>query len=611
MEKHRRGVAAYGGNMGNFRKKFKSSFRARMMLYFYVLTLIPVLFTSVILYSTALKSVMSMAETSSRQIVDSAAAELNELMHNMASLPSIIRSDVAFQQMLRKEYSDESERVTDCSKGTATLVTLNRYQPDIYGIYVLMDNGAAMKSRYFDLRNEDFRSMALYRYVRNAEQQIWLTPEQGSAIAETVGDPVIACGTPMRDIISGESRGIIMVEVRKFRIQKILSMDIGKGGELFLMNDRLEPVALIRQSTQEDSLMQRIHSLQPEQLASDGQTLRVSGGVLIYRRLSANGWYVAGFIPQSALRAKGNVITVTVILLTLLSWLSIGAAARRISNYELEPIYRLLKTIRRIEQQDDLHARCEVVREDEIGNLTASFNQMTGHVLRLNESILQEQERLRDAEFRALQAQIKPHFLYNTLDSIAWLSRRHENQKVVEMVMALTDFFRIALSRGADIISVKEEVAHVQSYLKIQKIRYDSLFDYDFYIESGAERYAIPKLVLQPIVENALYHGVKPSGRKCRICVNVLEQDDYLLLEVIDNGAGIAPEDVARLEAALAQRTGMRDKCFGIVNVNERIRSFSGDRFGLSVSSAPGIGTLVSIRLVKRLDGDLDVIHKK
>ena len=107
--------------MGNFRKKFKSSFRARMMLYFYVLTLIPVLFTSVILYSTALKSVMSMAETSSRQIVDSAAAELNELMHNMASLPSIIRSDVAFQQMLRKEYSDESERVTDCSKGTATL----------------------------------------------------------------------------------------------------------------------------------------------------------------------------------------------------------------------------------------------------------------------------------------------------------------------------------------------------------------------------------------------------------------------------------------------------------------------------------------------------------
>ena len=585
--------------MSNLKNKFKASFQTRMTIYFYVLTLIPVLITSLLLHQVSMNNIVEMAASSSRQIVDSAGKELDELMLSMASLPLIIRSDASFQRMLRTEYRSESARVMDESKGTATLAALNEYQPDIYGIYVLMDNGVAMKSRYFDFQMEDFRTSALYQTVRAADGPVWFTPDQGSMLAETVGDPIIACGMPMRDIISGEPHGIIMVEARKFLLQKKLALDIGKGGELFLLDQQLNTVALARQSPQEDYLKELIATLRKEQLDDDGNTLAVKDGILVYHQLHTNGWYVAGFIPQSALREKGKIISVLVAVMAVLSWAMICFAATKVSRYELKPIRIIVQTIRQIEK-NDLHARCEVVRPDEIGAMAASFNQMTAHVLQLNENIRLEQERLHQAEFRALQAQIKPHFLYNTLDSIAWLSRKRENQKVVEMVMALTDFFRTSLSRGADIIPVSVEVEHVSSYLKIQKIRYENLFDYDIFVDQTAGAYLIPKLVLQPIVENALYHGIKPSGRRCMIHINVLEQTDCILLEVLDDGNGMPPDKLQRLRDALSHCEEAQNQSFGMVNVNDRIRSFSDGKYGLSIASETGMGTLVTLRIGKK-----------
>ncbi|MCQ5128277.1 sensor histidine kinase [Butyricicoccus faecihominis] len=584
--------------MVNMKKKFESSFQTRMTIYFYVLTLIPVLITSLLLHQVSINNIVDMAASSSRQIVDSAGKELDELMLSMSSLPLIIRSDASFQRMLRTEYQSETARVTDESKGTATLASLNEFQPDIYGIYVLMDNGAAMKSRYFDFQMEDFRTSTLYQNVRAAEGPVWFTPDQGSMLAETVGDPIIACGMPMRDIITGEPRGIIMVEARKFLLQKKLALDIGKGGELFLLDQQLNTVALARQSPQEDYLKKLIASLQKEQFDGDSNTLSVKDGILVYHRLSANGWYVAGFIPQSALREKGKIISLLVAVLAIFFWAMICFAATRVSRYELKPIRIIVQTIKKIEK-NDLHARCEVVRRDEIGAMAASFNQMTAHVLQLNENIRLEQERLRQAEFRALQAQIQPHFLYNTLDSIVWLSRKQENQKVIHMVMALTDFFRTSLSRGADIIPVSVEVEHVTSYLKIQKIRYESLFDYDIFVDPASEQYLIPKLILQPIVENALYHGIKPSGRHCMIHINIFDQPDCLLFEVLDDGNGIPPDKLLQLKDALRHCETTPSHGLGMVNVNDRIQSFSGGKFGLSIASDSGMGTLVTLRIGK------------
>ena len=490
----------------------------------------------------------------------------------------------------------------DESRGSTTISLLNEFQPDIYGIYVMMENGATMKSRYFDLKEEDFRASQLYQDILYSEEPIWLTPENGSTLAYTTGDPVIACGVSMRDIISGKPCGIIIIEVKKFLIQKMLSLDIGKGGEIFLLNDSLDLVALSRQSKQEAFIQEMTARLTVEQLHEGDTSVEVPNGTLLYHRMDLNDWYVAGFVPHSALRESGKIITVLVVLVSVLLCGIISIAAMRISRYELKPIRAIVLTMGEIEN-NNLQARCEVVRPDEIGAMASNFNHMADHVLQLTENIRSEQEKLRLAEFRTLQSQIKPHFLYNTLDSIAWLARKRKNQKVIDTVMALTDFFRISLSRGADIITVSEELDHVINYLKIQKIRYDNIFSYDIFAELGTRKYLIPKLVLQPLVENALYHGIKPSGRKCMININVFDQGDNLYIEVIDNGIGMSEESLQDLHAALQHEEDTKLKSFGLVNVHDRIWSFSGGKFGLSVISKQGMGTLVAIQLAKKKKG--------
>lgn len=206
------------------------------------------------------------------------------------------------------------------------------------------------------------------------------------------------------------------------------------------------------------------------------------------------------------------------------------------------------------------------------------------------------------AEFKAMQAQINPHFLYNTLDSIAWLSRDGKNQSVVEMVQALTTFFRTGLSRGRDIITVAEEARHVRSYLTIQKMRYAQQFDYMLYVDPAVESCAVPKLILQPLVENALYHGIKTCQHKCMLFVNVLGVEDGVLFEILDNGVGMPPDKLRALQNALERTGGKRAESFGMLNVYDRIRALTRGRFSFRIQSEEGIGTSITIRINRFLE---------
>ena len=171
------------------------------------------------------------------------------------------------------------------------------------------------------------------------------------------------------------------------------------------------------------------------------------------------------------------------------------------------------------------------------------------------------------------------------------------------MVAALTSFFRIGLSRGNDLIPVENEVQHVQSYLTIQKIRYSKIFDYSVYLDGGVCGCMVPKLLLQPIVENALYHGIKPAARKCRLFVNVLSEGGDLVMEVRDDGVGMSESKLQALDKALAHCGDIRAESYGMCNVNDRIHILAGEEYGISVVSEPGFGTSVRLRLPKTLGG--------
>jgi len=207
-----------------------------------------------------------------------------------------------------------------------------------------------------------------------------------------------------------------------------------------------------------------------------------------------------------------------------------------------------------------------------------------------------EQKNKREADIKTLQAQIKPHFLYNTLDTIRWMAEERGAIEIVQMVSALTKLFRIGLSRGREVIRLSEEIEHVKCYLFIQQVRYEDKLDYVIEVDEGCMRDLVNKLVLQPLVENAIYHGIKQKRGTGHIRVTARETGDKLILKVIDDGAGMTPEQCDRLNAALrAPGSAEYDHGYGIFNVSDRIRLSHGDEYGLSYGLNENGGVTVTI----------------
>ncbi len=255
--------------------------------------------------------------------------------------------------------------------------------------------------------------------------------------------------------------------------------------------------------------------------------------------------------------------------------------------------------------KNDLQTLMTSENVDEIAELGMNFNIMIGKIKELLDSKIKEQENLKKAELRALQAQINPHFLYNTLDTIIWMAESKKTDDVVEIVDALSKFFRISLSKGMDWITIGEEVERIRSYLTIQKMRYRDILDFNIEIDDDIADNTILKLILQPLVENALYHGIKNKRQGGTISVRARRKgEEEVLLEVEDDGIGFTPEKLTQLRAELDDDSGeiKLENGFGIGNVNNRIRLYYGKPYGLSIESEYTTGTRVALVIPAKVD---------
>lgn len=245
----------------------------------------------------------------------------------------------------------------------------------------------------------------------------------------------------------------------------------------------------------------------------------------------------------------------------------------------------------------DLTVQAKVEGGEEVEALSTSMNAMIIKINELIDQVTEEQKRLRKSEFELLQAQINPHFLYNTLDAIMWLIEAGEREQAVSMVRNLSEFFRTSLNQGKDIITIEEELKHVRSYLEIQKTRYQDILDYEIDVPETLYGYTIPKITLQPLVENALYHGIKNKRGKGMIKITGQTEDEKIVITVSDNGAGMSPERLKEVDDAIENGIPSEGHIYGVYNVNERIKLNEGDGFGLRFESELGEGTRVKVIL--------------
>ena len=260
------------------------------------------------------------------------------------------------------------------------------------------------------------------------------------------------------------------------------------------------------------------------------------------------------------------------------------------------PITRISRVTNQV-AKGNLSVRAAAESGAEARMLSDSLNAMIDKINELLDQVTTEQIRLRKAEFELLQAQINPHFLYNTLDTIVWLAEAGDQKRVVSMVGNLSDFFRTSLNQGKDIISIREELAHVRSYLEIQQVRYQDILRYEITVPEDLYEYKIPKITIQPLVENALYHGIKNKRGQGTITVTGKSKENGFVLYVRDNGIGMTQERLKEVRAGIQKLSYTGKEIYGLYNVNERIRLNFGETYGISIESTYGEGTCVSISL--------------
>ena len=293
-----------------------------------------------------------------------------------------------------------------------------------------------------------------------------------------------------------------------------------------------------------------------------------------------------------------QIRTFIIICACLIAVLTIGLAmaVMQITTGMLRPIQVLAQAAGRI-SEGDLDARADVDSRDEIAVLADRFNDMAGNIQTLVVKVREDEQKMRKADLRLLQEQINPHFLYNTLDNIVWLIEGNEPDEAVEMVVTLSEFFRLVLSKGKEFITIRQEEQHISSYLQIQGKRYHDILDYHIYIDSGIYEYQIPKLTLQPLVENALYHGIKYKRSRGMIEITGTQEGENLYLTVADDGVGMNEEELKKLEKEISRPCKETESGFGLANVNERIRMYFGAEFGMKIWSEKGSGTRITIEI--------------
>ncbi|MDP4179539.1 MAG: sensor histidine kinase [Bacillota bacterium] len=272
-----------------------------------------------------------------------------------------------------------------------------------------------------------------------------------------------------------------------------------------------------------------------------------------------------------------------------------------IPNSIVKPIHHLNDITNQV-AKGDLTARADILLGGEVAKLGNSLNIMIEKIENLLLKVKKDETSLREAELELLQSQINPHFLYNTLDTIIWLSESGKQEGVVEMVTALSDFFRTSLNHGNGMVTLNEEERHVRSYLQIQHVRYQDILEYMIDFPEEIKEVSIPKITLQPIVENALYHGIKNRRGKGSIIVSAVKDQDEVVISVTDNGIGMNPEQLNRVLARLERKdkndeSDNKRESYGLYNVNERIKLKFGTQYGLTISSVYGEGTCIQIKI--------------
>jgi len=559
----------------------RRSIRTQFLFSFLLVLMIPVVLLGVFSPLFYTRTVEDLTVNSSFEMIGQVNRNLDQLflkLEQLMTLTSKVPDVAAF--LAGKRGTEPGVR--------GYLAALKESHPELTGMVIL--NGQD-QTQFLDFLRVTRDPLLWESWARQALAQ----PDKMHILARPIGRNIRSrrtMGDNVVSIIKAFPPGVLLMDVHLKTIEKVFStVRPGTLGFLFLADPSGDVVY-----APVNPLVYRIPAAflkesRPRSLFSiDGKIYQVLLTPSEYTGLST----VAVYSLEEALAGPRLLLLFAFLIAIVTMGLAIGVSFW-VSAGIARPIVKLRRLMEEAET-GNLDVRFPDAPNDEVGRLGQSFNTMIGEIQKLLDQVYEEQQKKREAEFRILQAQIKPHFLYNTLDTIHWMAQEKGATDIVGIVDALTRLFRISLSKGRDVIRLEEELEHVTSYLVIQKIRYLGKFDYVIDADPTLMSMPVVKLTLQPLVENALYHGIKEKVGHGTLTVSARKEGNVLVLTVTDDGAGMDSAALHALERNLGRGEDASQKGFGVFSVHHRIRLVFGEKWGLSYVSTPGQGTTVTVR---------------
>lgn len=558
-------------------------FGVQLSLFFLGVGLTVILLLSGAIYFFAANLLMNETVSKTRNLLDMSGTNISTYIARVKGESNIFAGDPMLRQYLSKD--DESLRTGLLSRIDAML----KNDSYIQSIVVVSKDGRI-------LSNDDNLDMSVSKDMMKEE---WYKESIHNTMPVLIGarkqsfssdknDWVISVSTEISGA-SGNNLGVLLMDMDYSVIEDHLrDLDLGTKGYVFILNDKDDLVYHRDTSFFGDPAKQT----ELLKVLASGDRYDKKTNLLTYQTQIANtGWTMVGVVSLDTLKMLERQLFESVLLIGGLLFIAVFLLGFLFTRRLYTPMADLEHGMGEIEKLAEISVRKNSFYEVEL--LAGNYNQMIRRIRGLMDDISVKEKTLRQAELNALVSQINPHFLYNTLDTIVWMAEFNDSTKVIALTKSLAAFFRLSLSGGRELVTVEDELEHVRQYLYIQKERYEDKLSYEINAPEHLLDYTVPKIILQPIVENSIYHGIKPLDGPGQVTVTVREDQERLVFTVSDNGAGFDP-------AASANKTSLSGSV-GLRNVDQRLKLYYGPEYGVTIHSSPGAGCTVQLTAGKLL----------
>ncbi|AJH00921.1 hypothetical protein LF65_04381 [Clostridium beijerinckii] len=586
-------------------RRFLFTIKNLNLRYQLILSYIPIFIISLLVIN--LVSYYLMANTlkkNSREFVNETvkiiSRDITKSLNQYGEISASIAFDENLSSLLSGEINDYNYFIRS-NKVKQKLYYFTQNSLDIKSIFIYpLNRSAVIRSNsniiYNDMNyndNELFKSL-----VSNAETKVWSTSSVAGSDPEGGNYLYFLRAIPN----FGTSNGLIQMQIREKSIFDIYKdSSFGKNSTIFIIDENgcivshpnKEKISTKIQPSIIENIKQNIGSFTTE---IDGKNY-----MTVYSTIESSKWTLIATIPMDYIQSNNKWLLNTNLIIIMISFIFIILISVWVSSKIASPLERVGKAMKQLEK-GDFEVRLDYDSNNEMGKIYKRYNAMAGEIKNLMEVIRKEEKKKKEAYIKVLQAQIKPHFLYNTLFTIKCLASIKKQPQIEELLDSLIRLLMASISKGGEFVSVYEEIEYIKNFALIQKYRFDDKFKVIFNISSEIQNYIVPKLIIQPIVENAIVHGMDAEINFIEIKIEGSVEGADIVFRIRDNGKGIDADKINMMLQASENKNKNGFNGMGIKNVNERIKLYFGEQYGLHYLSNIENGTEVIMRLPVIID---------